>query len=86
MMAAAGHRVKRIELGWDVSEIAVARLVRDDARPFALIGRWAGGGALIGSEPIRFATDADDPFALLDEHPLVEHRDATAARAPVGGG
>jgi para-aminobenzoate synthetase / 4-amino-4-deoxychorismate lyase len=86
MMAAAGHRVKRIELGWDVSEIAAARLVRDDARPFALIGRWAGGGALVGSEPIRVATDADDPFALLDEHPLVEHRDAAGAGAPVGGG
>ena len=52
--------------------------------PFALIGRWAGGGALIGSEPVAVAGADDDPFALLDEQPAV------AADAPpgvrVGGG
>jgi para-aminobenzoate synthetase/4-amino-4-deoxychorismate lyase len=89
MMAAAGHTVKRIGLDWDLSEIAVARLVRGDARPFALIGRWAGGGALIGSEPVRIATAAEDPFALLDQHPLVANTgdtDEPHPTAPVGGG
>ena len=56
MMAAVRHRVKRIRLDWDLSESEVARLVRDDPRPFALIGRWAGGGAVIGSAPTRVAT------------------------------
>ncbi len=37
------------------------------SRPFALLGRWAGGGALIGSEPVEVASDDDDPFALLDD-------------------
>jgi len=47
------------------------RLVRDDARPFALSGRWAGGGALAGSEPVRIARDDEDPFALLEAVPAV---------------
>jgi para-aminobenzoate synthetase/4-amino-4-deoxychorismate lyase len=48
-----------------------ALLVRADDRPFALIGRWAGGGALIGSEPTRVATSGEDPFALLDDQPIL---------------
>lgn len=42
-------------------------LVRDDTRPFALVGRWAGGGALVGSEPERIAGEDEDPFGLLAE-------------------
>ena len=90
MMAAPWHTVKRTRLDWDLSESEVARLVRDDARPFALIGQWAGGGALIGSEPTRVATDADDPLSLLDDHPLLsEHPPPNLAEArpsAVGGG
>lgn len=41
--------------------------LRDDHRPFALIGDWAGGGALVGSEPLRVATGADEAFAALAE-------------------
>lgn len=37
-----------------------------DRRPFALIGNWYGGGALIGSDPIVEGTDGDDPFELVD--------------------
>ena len=36
------------------------------SHPFALTGAWAGGGALIGSEPVRVAGPGEDPFALLD--------------------
>ena len=31
------------------------RALRGDDRPFALIGMWAGGGAVLGSEPVRLA-------------------------------
>ncbi len=45
--------------------------MRDDEWPFALIGGWAGGGALIGSAPIRVASPREDPFALLEDQPRV---------------
>src|SRR5213082_1225993 len=63
--------VRRTALEWALDAEAVALLVRDDKRPFALIGRWAGGGAIIGSEPVAIAGPDDDPFALLDEQPNV---------------
>jgi para-aminobenzoate synthetase/4-amino-4-deoxychorismate lyase len=63
--------VVRVPLEWTLVPEQGALLVRDDVRPFALIGRWAGGGALIGSQPITVASDDDDPFALLDEHPPI---------------
>ena len=59
-----------------------ALLVRDDSRPFALAGDWAGGGALVGSEPLVVASDEEDPFALLDEQPEVEGAESEG----VGGG
>ena len=58
--------------------------MRGDARPFALTGSWAGGGALVGSEPICTAAPDEDPFALLDEQPAVD--DAADAGHAVGGG
>jgi para-aminobenzoate synthetase / 4-amino-4-deoxychorismate lyase len=77
-------QVIRRPLDWTLAPERAALLVRDDAHPFALIGDWAGGGALIGSEPIRVAAHDEDPFALLDEQPAIdqpsEHPDA------VGGG
>jgi para-aminobenzoate synthetase / 4-amino-4-deoxychorismate lyase len=42
-----------------------ALLVRGDPRPFALVGRWGGGGALVGSEPIRHAAPEADPFDAI---------------------
>ncbi len=63
-----------------------ALILRGDDRPFALLGAWAGGGAILGSEPIRAAGPDEDLFAVLDELPRVG--DATAGAAPprVGGG
>lgn len=55
-----------------------------DERPFVLTGRWAGGGAILGSAPVRVATPGEDPFALLDEQPPVERGDAP--EHAVGGG
>jgi para-aminobenzoate synthetase/4-amino-4-deoxychorismate lyase len=58
------------------------RVLRGDARPFALIGAWAGGGAVLGSEPVRVAEPGEGVLALLDELPPVQ---ADVAGA-VGGG
>jgi para-aminobenzoate synthetase / 4-amino-4-deoxychorismate lyase len=64
-----------------------ALLVSGDAHPFALAGDWAGGGALVGSEPIAVARPDEDPFALLDRQPELQPEPATAGRgAGVGGG
>ncbi len=62
-------RARRIALDWTLSAEQAALLMRDDPHPFALIGRWAGGGALIGAAPLRVAAPDEDPFALLDEQP-----------------
>ena len=58
-------------------------LVRGDVRPFTLTGAWAGGGALVGSEPLVVADPADDPFALLDVQPELE---AAGEPGAIGGG
>jgi para-aminobenzoate synthetase/4-amino-4-deoxychorismate lyase len=69
--APPGLKLVRVPLRWTLTPERTALLVRQDTRPFALIGRWAGGGALIGSEPIRVATRDEDPFAVLDDQPPV---------------
>src|SRR5436190_3902009 len=73
-------RLVRVPLDSPLRPLEVLRAVRDDERPFALIGRWAGGGAVIGSQPRRVASPDSDPFALLDDLPRLEGRDG------VGGG
>jgi para-aminobenzoate synthetase / 4-amino-4-deoxychorismate lyase len=39
-----------------MSPLDVLALLRNDAHPFALIGAWAGGGAVLGSEPVAVAS------------------------------
>ncbi|MEA2427513.1 MAG: para-aminobenzoate synthetase / 4-amino-4-deoxychorismate lyase [Thermoleophilaceae bacterium] len=58
--------------------------LRDDPHPFALVGDWAGGGAVVGSEPTKQAPADADPFATLDRQP--ELIDADRAAGAVGGG
>jgi para-aminobenzoate synthetase/4-amino-4-deoxychorismate lyase len=41
------------------------RCLSDTERPFALVGDWAGGGALLGCSPLRIAGPAEDPFELI---------------------
>jgi len=48
----------------------------------ALVGRWAGGGAIVSSEPCAVAASSDDPFAALSRLPVVEG----ATKGAVGGG
>jgi para-aminobenzoate synthetase / 4-amino-4-deoxychorismate lyase len=56
-----------------------ALILRGEDCPFALIGAWAGGGALLGSQPVRVSGPDDDLFALLDEVPEVVGEDDVAA-------
>jgi para-aminobenzoate synthetase/4-amino-4-deoxychorismate lyase len=57
--------------------------LRDDERPFALIGEWLGGLAMLGSVPARVALPDEDPFSLLDLEPSLDNSDAEVR---VGGG
>jgi para-aminobenzoate synthetase/4-amino-4-deoxychorismate lyase len=75
-------RLVREALDWDLPPERAALLVRDDPHPFALLGDWAGGRAVIGSAPIRVAQPDEDPFKLLDDQPLMEPGGSGA----VGGG
>jgi para-aminobenzoate synthetase/4-amino-4-deoxychorismate lyase len=71
--------------GWDEQEWVAVRepltcglspadaalALRGEERPFALIGAWAGGGALLGSQPVRVVEDADAILRALDAQPHV---------------
>ena len=59
---------------------AVGRLSGAD-RPFALVGEWLGGIAVLGSDPARVAGADEDPFAVLGEQPELSDGEAL-----VGGG
>src|SRR5688572_15391422 len=76
-------RLVRVPLEGTASAAEGALLVRGDVHPFALAGDWAGGGALVGSEPIVVAGPDADPFDLLDRQPVV---DAPSAAAEAGAG
>jgi para-aminobenzoate synthetase/4-amino-4-deoxychorismate lyase len=78
-------RLVRIELEGELSAAEGTLLVRGDERPFALAGDWAGGGAVVGSEPLVVAGPEEDPFALLDRQPRVERDGADASDANGGG-
>ena len=77
-------RLVRIELDGDLSAAEGCLLVRGDERPFGLAGDWAGGGAIVGSEPVVIAGEDEDPFDLLDRQPVVD--DAAGHGGAVGGG
>jgi para-aminobenzoate synthetase/4-amino-4-deoxychorismate lyase len=70
----------RVPLDCALSATEAARCLRGEDRPFALIGAWAGGGAVLGAAPVRVAGPDEDPFALLDA------ADADAPGDVVGGG
>ena len=59
-----------------------ALVLRGDDRPFALIGAWAGGGALLGSEPVRVAAPGRRPVRAARRRA----RGRRATRRGVGGG
>ncbi|MEA2144666.1 MAG: para-aminobenzoate synthetase / 4-amino-4-deoxychorismate lyase, partial [Solirubrobacteraceae bacterium] len=71
----------RVSLECRLAPEEVVLWLRGDARPFALVGDWLGGGAIFGSEPIRVAGPDADPFGLLE--PRCELGDSEVT---VGGG
>jgi para-aminobenzoate synthetase/4-amino-4-deoxychorismate lyase len=77
----------RVPLAIDLSLGAALRVLYDTERPFALVGKWAGGGALLGCEPLRTVDDGD-PFELLAlARPDSEEDPARlGSAAAVGGG
>jgi para-aminobenzoate synthetase / 4-amino-4-deoxychorismate lyase len=83
MVLGGSARPVRIPLEGTVSAAESCLLLRGDRHPFALVGAWADGGALVGSEPVRLAKASEDPFALLDDQPVIE---GDAPGDVVGGG
>ncbi|MBV9603852.1 MAG: bifunctional anthranilate synthase component I family protein/class IV aminotransferase [Solirubrobacterales bacterium] len=66
----------RVALESEASPVQAVRLLRGEHRPFALMGEWLGGLAVLGSAPARVASAAEDPFAVLD---------SDSAPTPAGG-
>jgi para-aminobenzoate synthetase / 4-amino-4-deoxychorismate lyase len=77
-------RLVRVPLEGGPAAADAALLVRGDAHPFALVGAWAGGGALVGSEPVEVAPDDADPFVLVDRQPEVVSAGERPAAAAAG--
>ena len=68
MQAHPAYRLLRRALSCDLGPLDVLRLVRDDRHPVALLGAWAGGGAVIGSEPVLVRSPPQDLGDVLDVH------------------
>jgi aminodeoxychorismate synthase component I len=60
------RRLVRRALSWDLEPGDVLRMVRDDAHPVALVGAWAGGGAVIASEPLLTRSPPQGLGEVLD--------------------
>ena len=75
-------QLKRVALRSNLTPTEVLRTFRSDRRPVALVGRWAGGGAIVASDPLAVAGPSDDPFAALSNLPIVEG----VTEGAVGGG
>ncbi|UJA19209.1 bifunctional aminodeoxychorismate synthase component I/aminodeoxychorismate lyase [Thermoleophilia bacterium SCSIO 60948] len=77
-------RVERVRLRVAASAHDALRHLAEDRDPFALIGDWAGGGAILGSEPIARMTSLDELDRLPDA--LGGGRLASITRAGSGSG
>jgi para-aminobenzoate synthetase / 4-amino-4-deoxychorismate lyase len=65
--ASADAVLTRVPLRCSLSPARLLEALSDQEMPFALVGSWAGGGAILGSEPLAVAAEDDDPFAVLDD-------------------
>jgi para-aminobenzoate synthetase/4-amino-4-deoxychorismate lyase len=72
-------RAVRIALECSLAPERVLLALRDEPWPFALTGRWAGGGAIVGASPVE-VMEGGDPFDVLDRVPPAR------GDAVVGGG
>ncbi|HKO25813.1 MAG TPA: hypothetical protein VJU80_00030, partial [Solirubrobacteraceae bacterium] len=73
----------RVQLECDLSPAEAVGWLRGEERPFALVGEWLGGLAVLGSAPARVASTDEDPFAVIDSVGSVDGGDAGVL---VGGG
>ncbi len=64
--------------------LSVLRLLRADRHPFALTGAWAGGRAVLGSEPVTTHIAPPDPAAMLGG--AIEQQTAGQSGAVFGSG
>ncbi len=71
-------RAVRVALDCSLAPERVLLALRDEPWPFALTGRWAGGGAIVGAAPREVVEDAG--FDVLDRVPPAR------GDAVVGGG
>src|ERR1019366_3255685 len=76
------HRLVRRALNWDLAPAEVLKLVRSDAHPVALIGAWADGSDVIGSDPVLVRSPPHSVGDVLDSSWLTGDR----PRAGVAGG
>jgi para-aminobenzoate synthetase/4-amino-4-deoxychorismate lyase len=77
----------RVPLDCSLSPAQVLRvLAQREPLPFALSGNWSGGGAIVGSDPLRVAADTEDPFAILDELPSLDTDTPTGTDTPIDAG
>jgi para-aminobenzoate synthetase / 4-amino-4-deoxychorismate lyase len=76
-----------LQCSWTAAEAVQA--IAGERLPFALTGAWAGGGAVVGFDPLEVVRPGDlrggDPFAVLDRLPRVDGDEAAPGTA-VGGG
>ena len=70
----------RVRLDCRLPPELVLLALRHEPWPFALTGRWAGGGAIVGSSPRTLLGAGEDPFARLEDLPEAR------GDAEVGGG
>ncbi len=70
----------RVRLDWTLPPELVLLALRHEPWPFALTGRWAGGGAIVGCSPRMLLGADEDPFARLEDLPEAR------GDAEVGGG
>jgi para-aminobenzoate synthetase / 4-amino-4-deoxychorismate lyase len=85
MSAGASFRLVRRPLGWKLAPADVLRLVRDDAHPVALFGDWAGGGALVASQPLLVRSSPGPPGDVFDA-PLPSATDGNSEPLGAFGG
>jgi anthranilate/para-aminobenzoate synthase component I len=81
----AAAELVRVPLRGRAAADRVLLALAGESMPFALTGTWAGGGAIVGSEPVAVADDQDEPFATLDRLPALAARDLGHPHT-VGGG
>ena len=75
-------RLVRVPLEYPGTVVTALRALRRLPHAFALTGRWAGGGAVLGAAPLVLLAEHEDPWQALNELPRLPGTGSGA----VGGG